>query len=105
MTRRQLRWLLMLAVASLSLPVLAAPAVLFCEQQSPDANITSLADALWFSCATYSTVGFGDYVAVTAGGRLIAVVLMVSGFVLLGLLHASMAALFVQRVSRDCRIK
>jgi voltage-gated potassium channel len=36
----------------------------------------SFGDALWWSVVTAMTVGYGDYVPVTAAGRLVAVALM-----------------------------
>lgn len=54
-------------------------AVLYFEGQDPSANITNPGDALWWAVVTMSTVGYGDYYPVTTGGRLCAVVLMVTG--------------------------
>ena len=36
----------------------------------------SLADAIWFTMTTVSTVGYGDFVATTPGGRIAIVVLL-----------------------------
>ncbi|MFN0063030.1 MAG: potassium channel family protein [Myxococcaceae bacterium] len=41
--------------------------------------VHDLADALWWGLSTLTTVGFGDIVPVTGEGRLLAVVLMLSG--------------------------
>ena len=38
----------------------AALAVLDVERGTPDANINSFADALWWAFATVTTVGYGD---------------------------------------------
>jgi voltage-gated potassium channel len=52
------------------------------------------------ACTTIPTVGYGDRYPVTAAGRVIAVLLMVVGIALVGVLTASIAAWLVQ-VARD----
>ena len=59
--------------------VISCVGVLYFESRDPDANITTAADALWWSFCTASTVGYGDYYPVTTGGRLFAVLLMSLG--------------------------
>jgi voltage-gated potassium channel len=51
-------------------------------------------DSLWWAIATITTVGYGDRVPVTSTGRLIAVLLMVSGLAFLGVIAASLASYF-----------
>ncbi len=53
--------------------------VLRFESQNPDANIVNGSDALWWGFVTITTVGYGDYYPITAGGRMIGVALMVCG--------------------------
>ena len=40
------------------------------ESRSPDANIKTGGDALWWGVVTITTVGYGDFFPVTALGRL-----------------------------------
>ncbi|MDD1757329.1 MAG: ion transporter [Methanotrichaceae archaeon] len=49
------------------------------EENNPDANIKTGADALWWGFVTITTVGYGDKYPTTSGGRLIGVALMVCG--------------------------
>ena len=46
--------------------------MLHIEKASPDANITTGSDALWYTIETISTVGYGDQYPVTNAGRLMA---------------------------------
>lgn len=49
-------------------------------------------DALWWAIVTGTTVGYGDMVPETIGGRIFAVILMFTGIGLIGVLAASIAA-------------
>lgn len=77
---------------------IAAVAMVEAQRRSPDANITTLPDGLWWAATTVSTVGYGDRYPVTGLGRLVAVALMVVGIALLGVVTASVAAFFVSRI-------
>lgn len=79
---------------------LGSLAVLDAERGAPDSNITTFGDALWWSTATVTTVGYGDRFPTTTEGRLIAVALMIVGISLIGVITASVAAWFVSRVRK-----
>ena len=53
-------------------------------------------DAIWWSVATVTTVGYGDIVPRTLVGKAVAVVLMFSGIATLGLLTSSLNNIFVR---------
>ena len=57
-------------------------AVLDAESSNPDALITNLREALWWSLATITTVGYGDKFPTTLEGQLVAAVLMLAGIAL-----------------------
>lgn len=58
--------------------------------------IQTMEDAIWWSFVTISTVGYGDMYPKSAGGRGIAVLLMLIGVTLFGLITARIAAVFVE---------
>lgn len=57
-------------------------------------------DAIWWSVATVSTVGYGESVPKTLVGKVIAVVLMFSGIATLGLLTALLIIFFCVQVAK-----
>lgn len=67
-----------------SLLIICTTAVLYVEQGV--GNIKTAEDALWWSFITITTVGYGDLYPVTNIGRLITVVLIVSGVASFGAL-------------------
>jgi len=72
------------------------------EQHAPGSTIHSFGDALWWAIVTVTTVGYGDKYPVSAGGRGVAVVLMLTGIGLVGVLSATVASYFVgQRAEAD----
>jgi voltage-gated potassium channel len=79
----------------------ASLAVLDVERSTPDAHIKNFGDAVWWSITTITTVGYGDFVPVTLIGRLIAVLLMVGGISLIGMVTATVATWIVQNVAEQ----
>ncbi|MDQ1667407.1 MAG: voltage-gated potassium channel [Actinomycetota bacterium] len=77
----------------------AALAMLDAERQGPAPNITTIGDALWWGATTITTVGYGDRYPTTAEGRLIGLGLMLAGIALLGVVTASFASWFLDKVS------
>ena len=69
-------------------------AILMCERE-PDSNIKTAEDAIWWSVTTITTVGYGDKYPVTTEGRIIAMILMLSGVGLFGTLSGLVASFFL----------
>jgi voltage-gated potassium channel len=67
------------------------------EEASPDRNIDSISDGLWWAVTTVTTVGYGDKFPVTAVGRAIGAGVMVMGIGLFGFVAASLASLLVEK--------
>lgn len=68
------------AVSLVSILLILTSSVLVLElETTPEANIRTPADALWWAFSTITTVGYGDKYPVTTCGRLLAMVLMTAG--------------------------
>lgn len=78
------------------------PAVYLLERGRNDL-FKDVADGLWWAIVTFTTIGYGDKYPVTAGGRLLAGVLMMFGIGLLGTVTGKIAAALVERRIREGR--
>ncbi len=67
------------------------------EENARGANIHDFGDALWWAVVTVTTVGYGDRYPVSSSGRGVAVVLMLVGIGLIGVLTATVASYFVEQ--------
>lgn len=97
----QIRLTTYVAGAVVALMMFGSLAVLSVERESPDGNIKTMGDAVWWSFTTMTTVGYGDHAPTTGLGRMIAVGLMLSGIALLGVVTANIAAWFIARFESD----
>ncbi len=70
-------------------------AVLRAEATSPDANITTASDAIWWTYVTITTVGYGDKYPTTNWGRIVGVFVMTAGVGLFGTLSGFLANKFL----------
>ena len=71
--------------------VTSAVAFTMAEDVGESGRVNSFFDALWWSAATITTVGYGDIYPVTATGRIIAVLTMVVGISTLAVVTARIA--------------
>lgn len=75
----------------------AGVAVWAVEADEPGRNIENIADGIWWAITTLTTVGYGDRFPTSPLGRGIAVVVMLVGVGVIGLLAASLASFFLER--------
>jgi len=77
----------------------ASLGVLQVERPNPRADIKNFGDAVWWATTTLTTVGYSDFYPITPMGRVIAVLLMVGGISLIGVITAMVVTWIVQRVA------
>ena len=77
--------------------ILLSSLLIVTVETAEHSNIKTAGDALWWSLATVTTVGYGDLYPVTSLGRIIAVLLMLGGVGLFGSFTALVASYFTTR--------
>ncbi|GEC04597.1 hypothetical protein SSP24_22520 [Streptomyces spinoverrucosus] len=93
-----------IAYAGLSVGLLGftgALSVYHFERGAPGATMRTFGDAVWWTCSTLATVGYGDIAPVTPMGRLIAVGIMACGLALLGTVTGSFSSWLIQVFARE----
>jgi voltage-gated potassium channel len=83
-------------IAAAATLFLGAWLVLLFEENAKGSNIHDYSDALWWAIVTVTTVGYGDRFPMTGGGRTVAVILMLVGIGLIGVLTATVASVFIK---------
>jgi voltage-gated potassium channel len=89
------------ALAATIVLTLASVLVLQFESASPEANIQSGWDSLWYSIVTITTVGYGDRYPITVGGRIAGMFVMLMGLGIIGALASILASLLVGASSSE----
>lgn len=98
---RQFAITLKVAIASIFIAYVAAVQVTISERGVEGSNIKNFGDGLWWAVTTVTTVGYGDRFPVSTEGRLLAVLLMIAGISLVGVITASVASWFVKMSQSD----
>jgi voltage-gated potassium channel len=89
----KLNYILLLGLA---LVLFIGSIIHFVEDGSPQENIHTIGDGLWWAFSTITAVGYGDKYPVTTLGRIIGVILMTIGITIYSLLTANIASYFVE---------
>lgn len=87
-----------LAVAAL-LVLNGAVIVWAFERDAPGASITTPGNAVWWAIVTVTTVGYGDYVPITTGGKVTASVVLMLGILTIAVVTATVASRFRDQAS------
>src|SRR5271166_733998 len=94
--------ILVYTVAGVLLLIYTASLAVFKEERYlHGATINSFGKALWWSITTVTTVGYGDVYPLTNTGRVIAVLLMIGGISLVGVVTAALASWIIQAVTEE----
>ena len=83
-------------ISSIFIAYISAVQITISERAVEGSNIKTFGDGLWWAVTTVTTVGYGDRYPTTTEGRSLAVVLMIMGISLVGVITASVAAWFVK---------
>lgn len=88
-------------IFSVLLVYCGALAVFEAERDAPDAVIRSFGDSIWWAVVTITTVGYGDMYPVTAVGKIIAILLIISGIAVIGILTAALASWLIEEIKAE----
>ena len=86
----RLGWVVAVAAGVLVIASLVA----YQAEHLTNPGFATIGDALWWGIVTLTTVGYGDIVPKTPTGRWAAVVIMITGVAVLGVLAGSLASFF-----------
>lgn len=74
-----------------------ALAIFFTDRYYNTKGLVGIFDAIYWAVVTISTVGYGDIVPTSKAGKVFALLLIISGPIVLSLITASIASIFVER--------
>ena len=89
-------------ILGITLIVLLGGAVSFYFlERGANKAVESIGSAVYWAFISMTTTGYGDISPSTAGGRVIAVIVVISGLLLLSLVTATIASVFVEKKIRE----
>jgi len=77
--------------------------VIFFMEKESNPNMNNLFDAFWYIIVTITTVGYGDISPGTYAGRLVAIILLLTGVAIFGALSGKFASLLFDRQQKKDR--
>ena len=77
--------------------VITSATIVTSLERARNPALGSFPDALWWAVVTITTVGYGNQEPVTFFGRIVAVILMITGVGFFGAIAANLAAFFVKK--------
>lgn len=71
------------------------------EQEAQPEKFGKFSDAVWFVLVTVTTVGYGDKVPITAAGKVVASITMVSGLAMFGTFISLVGSAFLEEIRHN----
>jgi voltage-gated potassium channel len=93
--------LLQITIAIIVVIHLMAFLMLLTEHRTNGQQFGNFGDAVWWAIVTVATVGYGDLVPKTFGGRLVGSVTILSGIILISLFTATISSVFIARKIKE----
>lgn len=86
---------------SLLIIVIASSIAILVLEGSPTDQIQTPLDAVWYVVSTITTVGYGNDLPVTFGGKILGIILMIVGVVFFSLLTATLSSWFMRGIETE----
>ncbi len=83
--------------------VLAGATMISLFESDVNSQFSATGDAIWWAIVTMTTVGYGDKVPITPGGRMIGIFIMFFGMALISVFTATVSSVFVTRKIKEGR--
>lgn len=90
--------ILTLMVFTMIMIMVSSVLIYVMEANNPDSKINTLFDAVYWSVVTIFTVGYGDFVPVTDGGRVVAMMIIVSGIAVISFATSIVVSAFTEKL-------
>lgn len=81
--------------------LLGGASSLYFLERGINKGIKHLGDALYWAIISMTTTGYGDITPLTPGGRIIAMIVVLSGLIMLSIVTATVASVFVEKKIRE----
>ena len=98
---RQFTVTIKVILASIFISFISAVQMTISESKVEGSNIKNFGDGIWWSITTVTTVGYGDRYPTTFEGKLLAVLLMITGISLMGVITATVATWFIEMSRKE----
>ncbi len=89
--------LLYLLLTAAAVIIIGSIVIFYVESSHPDSQIKTMLDAVWWTVATVTTVGYGDIVPVTDAGKVVAIFFMFFGIGTLAVFLSVLGTRFYKR--------
>ncbi|MCV0400115.1 MAG: potassium channel family protein [Nitrosarchaeum sp.] len=88
--------LIHLLAISAGILLIGTVVIFLIESPNDDSEIKTMLDAVWWTAATVTTVGYGDIVPITDVGRIIGIIFMFVGISILGIFISTIGATLIR---------
>ncbi len=87
-------------IAGILLMAVVSSLIVNVFEETPESSIQNIWQGIWWAFVSITTTGYGDFTPVTLGGRIIGIIVMISGVAVISLLTATISSVFIERQIR-----